>query len=74
MIKRNRSDNSIQFFVINVLSQQLQRQLQTQHNVHIGNKIKSNNNNNNTFTIASDRSYGHLLTSPMKHTLLHFGL
>jgi hypothetical protein len=27
-----------------VLTQQLQRQLQTQHSVHIGNKIKSNNN------------------------------
>jgi hypothetical protein len=27
-----------------VPSQQLQRQLRTQHNVYIGNKIKSNNN------------------------------
>jgi hypothetical protein len=34
----------IQFFIINVLSQQLQCQLQTQHNAYIGNKIKSNNN------------------------------
>jgi hypothetical protein len=31
---------SIQFFIINVPSQQLQRQLQTQHNVDIGKKIK----------------------------------
>jgi hypothetical protein len=30
----------IQFFIINVPSQQLQRQLQTQDNVHIGNSIK----------------------------------
>jgi hypothetical protein len=36
-------NNSIQFFIINVPSQQLQRQLQTQNSVHIGN----NNNNNN---------------------------
>jgi hypothetical protein len=34
-------DNSIQFFIINMPSQQLQRQLQTQHSVDIGNKIKS---------------------------------
>jgi hypothetical protein len=30
----------IQFFIVNVPSQQLQRQLQTQHNVDIGNSIK----------------------------------
>jgi hypothetical protein len=30
----------IQFFIINVPSQQRQRQLQTQHSVDIGNKIK----------------------------------
>jgi hypothetical protein len=41
-------NNSIQFFIINVPSQQLQRQLQTQHNVHIGNKIKSNKQNTQT--------------------------
>jgi hypothetical protein len=35
------NNNSIQFFIINVLNQQLQRQLQTQHSVDIGNKIKS---------------------------------
>jgi hypothetical protein len=35
------NNNSIQFFIINVPGQQLQRQLQTQHNVH------NNNNNNN---------------------------
>jgi hypothetical protein len=40
----NNNNNSIKFFIINVLSQQLQRQLQTQHNVHTGNKIKPNNN------------------------------
>jgi hypothetical protein len=41
----NNNNNTIQFFTINVPSQQLQRQLQTQHSVHIiGNKIKSNNN------------------------------
>jgi hypothetical protein len=43
-ITKVKINNSIQFFIINVLSQQLQRQLQTQHNVLIGNKIKSNNN------------------------------
>jgi hypothetical protein len=37
------NNNSIKFFIINVPSQQLQRQLQTQHSVHIGNnnKVKS---------------------------------
>jgi hypothetical protein len=35
------SDHTIQFLIINVPSQQLQRQLETQHNVDIGNKIKS---------------------------------
>jgi hypothetical protein len=39
------NNNSIPFFIIKVPSQQLQCQLQTQHNVHIGNKIKTNNNN-----------------------------
>jgi hypothetical protein len=34
----------IQFFIISMPSQQLQHQLQTQHNVDIGNKMKSNNN------------------------------
>jgi hypothetical protein len=34
-------NNSIQFYIINVPSQHLQRQLQTQHNVDIGSKIKS---------------------------------
>jgi hypothetical protein len=38
------NDKIIQFFIINVLSQQLKRQLQTECNVHIGNKIKSNIN------------------------------
>jgi hypothetical protein len=46
-VKENRSvindNNSIQFFIINVPCQQLQRQIQTQHSVHIGNKLKSNN-------------------------------
>jgi hypothetical protein len=37
-------NNSIQFFIINVPSQQLQGQLETQHSVDTGNKIKSNNN------------------------------
>jgi SRSO17 transposase len=45
-IPLHNNNNSIQFFIINVPSQQLQRQLQTQHNVRvdIGNKIKSNTN------------------------------
>jgi hypothetical protein len=33
----NNNNNSIQFLIINVPSQQLQRQLQTQHGVDIGN-------------------------------------
>jgi hypothetical protein len=36
----NGGNNSIQFFIINVPSKQLQCQLQTQHNVDINNSIK----------------------------------
>jgi hypothetical protein len=52
--------NLIKFFIINVRSQQLQHQLQTQHNADIGNSIKDrhkiktkpqNNNNNNNNSI-----------------------
>jgi hypothetical protein len=35
----NNDNNSIQFFIINAPSQQLQSQFQTQHSVNIGNKI-----------------------------------
>jgi hypothetical protein len=38
--KNKNNNNSIQFFIINVPSQQLQCQLQTQHNIDIGNSIK----------------------------------
>jgi hypothetical protein len=37
----NNNNNSIQLCIINMPSQQIQRQLQTQHNVDIGNKTKS---------------------------------
>jgi hypothetical protein len=54
----NNNNNSIQFFIINVPTQQLQRQLQTQHNVDIGTKIKSkpHNNNNSINNINSIQS------------------
>jgi hypothetical protein len=46
-------ENSIQFFIINVPSQQLQGQLQTQHSVDTGNSIKEKHNMKTTATYNS---------------------
>jgi hypothetical protein len=43
--KINNSNNSIQFFIIYVPSQQLKDQLQTQHSVDTGNYIMDKHNN-----------------------------